>query len=78
MSIPNTIKLLKFEAVDIIGSYSDVNLKYFSDVDSQEFLDTSKTYQEILEAFQDKIRKGFVAGCSGWSFLEPFFETWLG
>jgi uncharacterized protein YktA (UPF0223 family) len=57
MSIPDTIKLLKFEEINIIGSYSDVNLKYFSDVDSQEFLSTSKSYQEILESFQDKIKK---------------------
>ncbi len=56
-TIPRVINLLKFEEVDIIGSYSDTKLKYFSDVDSQEFLETDASYQDILEAFQEKIIK---------------------
>ena len=56
-TIPKTVNLLKFESVDVIGSYSDTKLKYFSDVDVQEFLETDASYQDILEAFQEKVLK---------------------
>lgn len=46
--------VLEYNEVDIIGSANDTNLKYFADIDTQEFIKTKKTYSEILSFFQEK------------------------
>jgi hypothetical protein len=49
------LNILKFRKVDIIGSYSDTKLKYFSDIDSQSIIKMPPNYKFIKEEFQDKI-----------------------
>jgi hypothetical protein len=53
-SIKSTLKLMKYNSIDIIGSSSDTELKYFSDIDTEEFIKTKKTYEQILKFFQNK------------------------
>jgi hypothetical protein len=49
--------IMRYKELDILGSANDSKLDYFSDIDTQEFIQTSKTYRQILEFFQDKYTK---------------------
>lgn len=52
-NLKDIINIVKFSQVEIIGSKVDEQLKYFSDIDMQEFIKTNKTYSDILKFFQD-------------------------
>ena len=56
-TLKEVILLMKMNEIDIIGSYSDTNLKYFSDIDLEEFVKTKRTYSQILKLFQYKYTK---------------------
>ena len=49
--------IVKFVHVDIIGSKADTQLKYFSDIDLEEFVKTDKTHDQILKYFQHKFKE---------------------
>ena len=55
-NIDKTIQVLKFQEIEVIGSASDVHLKYFSDIDSQTFLETPLSKSAILHSFQKKVK----------------------
>jgi len=51
------IDILKIKNVEKIGSSADPNIKYASDVDLQEFVQTDDFFETILHKFQDRFRK---------------------
>ena len=53
------IDILKIKNVERIGSSADPNIKYFSDIDLQENINTTNTFIEILRKFQDKRKHPF-------------------
>lgn len=57
MSKKYIIELLKIKDVEIIGSASDSNIKYKSDIDLQEFIYHNEEKKLILELFQDKFKE---------------------
>ena len=57
MSKKYIIELLKIKDVEIIGSASDSNIKYKSDIDLQEFIYHNEEKKLILQLFQDKFKE---------------------
>jgi hypothetical protein len=57
VKLSNVYEIVKFNHVDVIGSKSDTDLKYFSDIDLEEFVKTKKTYSQVLKFFQDKFKE---------------------
>jgi len=57
VNLKNIFNIVKFSHVDIIGSKADTDLKYFSDIDTQEFVKTKKTYTDILQFFQKMFKR---------------------
>jgi hypothetical protein len=54
-NIVKAVKVLKFKDVTVIGSGSDISLKYFSDLDLQEKLITNDSPRKLVLWFQKKI-----------------------
>lgn len=52
-TLKNIFNIVKFSNVEVIGSKANTDLKYFSDIDTREFVKTDKTYTDILQFFQD-------------------------
>lgn len=50
------IDILEFNSVDIIGSKIDPKLKYFSDIDLEEFVETNLSYADMFKEIQKKIK----------------------
>jgi hypothetical protein len=57
VSLKEIFNIVKFVHVDIIGSKADTDLRYFSDIDLQEFVKTDKSYDQILKFFQQKFKQ---------------------
>ncbi len=53
------IKLLKIRHAERIGSSSVNEIKYASDIDLQEYIKTSESYNDILKIFQLKFKKAY-------------------
>ncbi|MHA2039979.1 MAG: hypothetical protein ACW98X_26505 [Promethearchaeota archaeon] len=57
VKLNDVIQLLKIDQIEMIGSKSDPNLKYFSDVDFQDFYRTKNSYNKIREFFIAKFEE---------------------
>jgi hypothetical protein len=52
-TLKDIFNIVKFSHIEVIGSKADTDLRYFSDIDLQEFVKTDKTHTDILKFFQD-------------------------
>ena len=56
-TLKDIFNIVKFVHVDVIGSKASTELKYFSDIDLQEFVKTDESYDKILQFFQQKFKQ---------------------
>ena len=56
-NIYQAVNILKFKNVEILGSASDLDLKYFSDIDLQEKIVTNNSPKNLVDWFQKKIKE---------------------
>ncbi len=59
MSKKNILDILKIKNITIIGSSSDKNIIYPSDIDTQERVKWTGSKKELLEVFQDKFKRAY-------------------
>ena len=53
-------KLLQYKKYQVIGSASNIKIKYPSDIDLQEFLITNDSYLEVYEFFKDIYEEAYT------------------
>ena len=56
LSKKDIFNFLKFNKVEIIGSYQDPQIKYPADIDLQEVIETDLPPNDILKIFQRKFK----------------------
>lgn len=52
MSLKKITNIMKIQNIELLGSKPDPNVKYFSDIDMQDFVKTKKSYDDILDIFR--------------------------
>ena len=53
-------KLLQYKKYQVIGSASNIKIKYPSDIDLQEFIYTNDTYLEVYEFFKEIYEEAYM------------------
>jgi hypothetical protein len=53
VNLKDLLRVVKYRNIEIIGSMTDDRLKYYSDIDTEEFIKTDMTYNEILNFFRN-------------------------
>lgn len=58
--IKNVLESLKFNQYEIIGSFIDKNLKFYNDIDSQEFIKIDKKTKNIYKDISNILRSKII------------------